>query len=148
MNSQGVIGQTFNLLYYVTNYLQFNNLLLKAHRWDRWYWPCLEKISLRLFQPGDCLATETSLNIEIVHAASLLTVFSTKWTPRRRADCADAQAGLSLCWSHSPESAFIATKPYRLCHKNMCDICKRHRQKLGSVSAPSKKQRFFVRCVR
>ena len=48
-------------------------------------------------------AKETSLKIEISPAASLHMILSKKQKKRRWSDCADAQAGLRLCCSQTPE---------------------------------------------
>ena len=48
-------------------------------------------------------AKETSLKIEISPAASLHMILSKKQKKRRWSDCADAQAGLCLCCSQTPE---------------------------------------------
>ena len=48
-------------------------------------------------------AKETSLKIEISPAASLHMILSKKKKKRRWSDCADAQAGLCLCCSQTPE---------------------------------------------
>ena len=48
-------------------------------------------------------AKETSLKIEISPAASLHMILSKKQKKGRWSDCADAQAGLRLCCSQTPE---------------------------------------------
>ena len=36
----------------------------------------------------------------------------------RRSDCADAQAGLRLCCSHTPEDRFSGDKAHPICYHN------------------------------
>ena len=74
------------------------------------YGPRCEKTCLRggggvdkeCFKPVS-LAIETSLKYEISPAASLHMILFKKPIKRRRSDCVDAQAGLRMCCSQTPD---------------------------------------------
>ena len=62
---------------------------------------------VRLNPTTDYPATETSYNTEILQVVILYSPDIEQ--QRRWTDCADAQAGLRLCCSHTTQSGFLAT---------------------------------------